>query len=77
MSCAAAKVKSSVCGDRSILTNALLFHRHGDGISWARHDSWFSRALEDLVVYDAINLQEAGGFQALRHQLAGGRPHVP
>ena len=23
-------------------------------ISWARHDSWFSRAFEDLVVFDAI-----------------------
>ena len=23
-------------------------------VSWARHDSWFSRAFEDLVVFDAI-----------------------
>jgi hypothetical protein len=23
-------------------------------VSWARHDSWFSRALEDVVVFDAI-----------------------
>ena len=24
-------------------------------VSWARHDSWFSRAFEDLVVFDAIS----------------------
>ena len=24
-------------------------------VSWARHDSWFTRAFEDLVVYDAIS----------------------
>jgi transposase len=23
-------------------------------VPWARHDSWFSRAFEDLVVFDAI-----------------------
>jgi transposase len=23
-------------------------------VAWARHDSWFSRAFEDLVVFDAI-----------------------
>jgi transposase len=24
-------------------------------VAWARHDSWFTRAFEDLVVYDAIS----------------------
>jgi hypothetical protein len=32
-------------------------------VAWARHDSWFSRAFEDLVVYDAISSNKNAAAQ--------------
>jgi len=33
-------------------------------VSFARHDSWFTRAFEDLVVYDAISSSKLAGSGA-------------
>jgi len=45
-------------------------------VPWARHDSWFSRAFEDVIVFDAICSNKLGRGSALRHQLAGGEQRL-